>query len=261
MSQALDAVVITGAGQGLGKASALRMGKLGLPVLCIARSETADQTCQEIRDQGGEAEAMQVDLADVADAQSSVTDWIGSKPYRRLGVLLSAGTLGGRGGILDSEPGQWAEAYLTNVLGNLAVVKGLLPRMLDARFGRVIGLAGGGAAYAYPLFSAYALSKVAMVRAVENLQEELADKGDFACVCLAPGAMETEMLKQVRAAGAEVRTTVPVSESVDFVEAFFNAGKCGFSGRYLHVRDAWRVLLDSDQTLTGDAWLLRRINK
>lgn len=261
MNLVLDAAVITGAGRGLGRACALRLGALGLPVLCISRSQTALQTCEDIRKGGGQAEAIQIDLANPLSSQLTVTDWIRSKRYRRLGVLLSAGTLGSVGGILDSDPSVWAEAYITNVLGNLAVVKGLIPRMLDAKFGRIVGLAGGGAAYAYPRFSAYALSKVAMVRAMENLHEELAGKGNFASVCLAPGAMQTDMLDEVVAAGAEVRTLVPIDEPVDFVEAFFSASRCLFSGRYLHVRDAWRELLDSDESLQGDIWYLRRLEE
>lgn len=119
-------------------------------------------------------------------------------------------------------------------------------------------LSGGGAAYAYPLFSGYALSKTAMVRATENLHEELKGLGDFLSVCVAPGAMETDMLAQVRAAGAEVRTTVSLEEPVEFVTAFLETRECAFSGRFVHVRDAWRESMQQNP-MEKDQWLLRRI--
>jgi NAD(P)-dependent dehydrogenase (short-subunit alcohol dehydrogenase family) len=154
----------------------------------------------------------------------------------------------------------WARTLQVNLLGNLAVVRALLPRMLENAFGRIVTIAGGGAAYGFPLFSAYALSKVATVRATENLELELRGKGDFMAVCLAPGAMATRMLDSVRAAGAEVRTTVGIAEPVEFVARFIQARSCAFSGRFVHVRDDWRSWM-SPTTLPGEQWLLRRVEK
>lgn len=183
--------------------------------------------------------------------------WISAKPYRRLAVVLAAGTLGERGGLGDGDLGDWTRTFQTNVIGNLAVAKALLPTMKAAGFGRIVALAGGGAAYAYPLFSGYALSKTALVRAVENLAVELRGSGDFLTVCLAPGAMETDMLAAVRAAGAEVRTTVPIEEPVAFIREFIQAKGCGFSGRFVHVRDDWRAWLSAGE-IPDERWLLRR---
>jgi NAD(P)-dependent dehydrogenase (short-subunit alcohol dehydrogenase family) len=120
-------------------------------------------------------------------------------------------------------------------------------------------IAGGGAAYAYPLFAAYAASKAATVRIAENLAEEGRIHPNFATVALAPGAMETAMLAKVRAAGAEVRTTVPMEEPVRFLEAFLLSDRCGFSGRFVHVRDPWREWLNGDSEVPAQQWRLRRV--
>lgn len=255
----LDAVIITGASRGLGRAVALMAGDL-THVLCIARSDTTDTTCAEIVARGGTAESLPLDLAHLHTITEQVGAWISVRSQCRLAVVLAAGTLGSVGGLSDSDMTDWAQTFQTNVLGNLAVVKALLPRMQKARFGRIVTFAGGGAAYAYPLFSGYAISKTAMVRATENLDAELRGQGDFLTVCIAPGAMETEILAQVRAAGAEVRTTVPIHESVEFVRQFIEAKTCGFSGRFVHVRDSWREYLNSEPLL-DDRWLLRRTEK
>lgn len=119
---------------------------------------------------------------------------------------------------------------------------------------------GGGAAYSFPIFPAYSASKTAMVRITENINEDLKGKGDFAIVCLAPGAVETEMLKEVRLAGAEVKTVVEISEPLTFVQEFINAKSCSFSGSLVHVRDNWKDYLNSNKSLGEDThWKLRRI--
>ena len=255
-----DVAVVTGAGRGLGKAVAVRLAELNIPVLCISKSKKAADTCAEIQGAGGKAESILVDLGDLSAVQSRVSEWAAMHRSKRLAVILAAGTLGLRGGIIDGNLSDWSVSYRVNVLGNLAVIKALLPLMIQERFGRIITIAGGGAAYAYPLFSGYALAKTALVRATENLDSELRGKGDFLTVCLAPGAMETEMLRQVRAAGAEIQTTVPMEEPVKFIEAFVTASSCTFSGRFVHVRDDWKAQLNSSAGLARpDLWLLRRI--
>ena len=255
-----DAVIITGAGRGLGRAVAHRCAADGLPVLCIARTENADATRDALLSTGARAESLVVDLADLTATEEAVRHWIDAQPYRRLAVVCAAGTVGEPGGIFDGDLADWARTFQTNVLGNLAVVRALLPRMIEAGFGRIVTVAGGGAAYAYPLFSGYSLSKTAIVRATENLDAELRGKGDFRTVCLAPGAMETDMLARVRAAGAEVKTTVAMEEPVEFIARFLTAEACGFSGRFVHVRDAWREWMKPD-AVPGERWLLRRIEQ
>lgn len=147
-----------------------------------------------------------------------------------------------------------------NLNGNFAVLKGLLPKMIENKFGRIVAFAGGGAAYQYPLFKAYSASKTAIVRTVENLHEEFKGYGDFSIVALAPGAVETDTLRSVRKAGAEVKTVVDISEPVTFVREFLESERCNISGSFVHVRDNWRYYLNSNNQLSQDSlWKLRRI--
>src|SRR5262249_37177024 len=155
----------------------------------------------------------------------------------------------------------WSEVFCTNVLGNLAVLRACLPTMRNEGFGRTVALAGGGAAYGYPEFSAYALSKAALVRAIENADLELGAMGDLAFVALAPGAVETDMLAKVRAAGGRIRTITSAQEAAAFVTAFFSSENArALSGRFVHVRDDWTALLTAGaRELPADQWKLRRI--
>jgi len=258
----VDCAIVTGAGRGIGQGIALELARAGAHLLVVSRTSTCRETERRIKADGGRADSLQIDLADHRRVEPAISAWLREHPSKRIAVVLAAGVVGPRGPLLESDLAEWLNCYAVNVVGNLAVVKGALPAMLDGRFGRIVGFAGGGSAYAYPLFPAYSASKTAMVRAIENLHEDLAGKGDFATVCLAPGAVETDMLQSIRQAGAEVRTTVDMREPVSFVRDFVAADRCGFSGCFVHVRDGWPRYLGTDEHLPNTAlWKLRRIEE
>jgi len=57
-----------------------------------------------------------------------------------------------------------------------------------------------------------------------------------------------------------VKTTVAMEEPVDFLRSFLTSKSCGFSGCFVHVRDSYRHLLNSDsRPATDSQWKLRRI--
>jgi NADP-dependent 3-hydroxy acid dehydrogenase YdfG len=255
-----DVVIVTGAGRGIGRSIALDFGDAGVPVLCISRSHNAAATAAAIRERGGTADSISVDLADFEEAGSRVRSWLATNNHKRVGVVLAAATLGPAGSLNGSPLAAWDFAWRVNVLGNLAVVQAVLPTMIEHKFGRLVFFAGGGSAYAYPIFPAYAATKTAMVRAVENLHEDLKEKGDFSVAILAPGAVETDTLAAVRQNNGHVRTTVKMEEPVNFVRQFVLARTCAFSGCFVHVRDEWASLLNSSKELAGeDLWKLRRM--
>jgi NAD(P)-dependent dehydrogenase (short-subunit alcohol dehydrogenase family) len=256
----VDLVVISGAGRGIGKAVALDLGKRKIHILCISKSENAELTKNEIINNGGTADCLILDISDYRETEKIVKKWIDSHPFKKIGVVLAASMLGPKGNFLDCNLSEWERCLDTNLIGNLAILKGLLPRMIENKFGRIVFFAGGGSAYAYPLFKAYSASKTVVVRTVENLHYDLIEEGNFAIISLAPGAVDTDMLSAVREAGAEIKTIVNISEPVFFVREFIESRQCNFSGSFVHVRDNWKEYLNSNNQLShGSIWKLRRI--
>ena len=112
---------------------------------------------------------------------------------------------------------------------------------------RVAFFAGGGAAYGYPEFSGYALSKVATVRAAENIGLEFEQREiNASIIAVAPGAVDTEMLATVIAYGGVVKTKTDISEPVSFVRRFLldQIPSLELNGRFIHVRDDVSQILD-----------------
>jgi NAD(P)-dependent dehydrogenase (short-subunit alcohol dehydrogenase family) len=174
-------------------------------------------------------------------------------------VILAAAVLGPRGDGTSFDLAAWENTFQVNVLGNLAAVNALLPEMLRTGFGRIVFFAGGGAALPLPVFPAYGASKIAIARIVEDLHHQLAPRGDFAVVSLAPGSNPTRTLAAVRAAGGTVRTLCAISESVDFIARFLSDDVRSMSGRLVHVRDDWSEL--SAEDAPADHWTLRRVQR
>ena len=258
---AIDLAIVTGAGRGIGKATALALGKQGVPTLCISRTATCSDVASEIIAGGGRAEALCLDLADYSAVRRHLSEFLKRKrPSSRLAIVAAAGILGPKGPTWDSDLEGWDHTFRVNVLGNTAVLQAALPIMRESGFGRVVMFAGGGSAYAYPTFPAYAISKTALVREVENIGVEMEQVRDFSIVMLSPGAVETDMLSDIRAAGAEIRTPTGVAEAVGFISSFLAAADARkLSGRFIHVRDTWREFVaDPDRALADDLWKLRR---
>jgi len=255
-----EIVIITGAGQGLGKEVALSLAEENVQTLLISKTKNCKTVAKTINKIGVLCESLVLNIADLNDTENEIMHWISQHPNKKIGIVLCASRLGSVGGVLDSDLDVWLDTYKTNVLGNLAVIKGLIPNMLSTKFGKILFLAGGGSCYGYPLFSGYSLSKTATVREAENLWLELKDKGDFSVACLSPGAMDTKMLEQVKKAGAEVKTTVDIQEPVDFIKEFLKAENCSFNGKLVHVRDDWKKYFMTENTFQqSDVWNLRRI--
>lgn len=253
----IDYALITGAGSGIGRAIAMRLAELKIPQILVGRAESTGQTRDLIQSRGGKAEIFACDLENIFSCQSDLFSLLASKQAKRWGAVLAAAILDSKG--KASMASDYEKVFRVNLLGNLAVLEACIPNMTKDHFGRAIFFAGGGAAYAYPDFPAYALSKVSTVRLVENLSVIYPPSTGCCFVCLAPGAVDTPMLSKVVAAGGEIKTRTSIAEPVSFVEHYFLATSSLVSGRYLHVRDNWKAMLNEITIPQGDEYYLRRV--
>src|SRR4029077_6160845 len=91
------------------------------------------------------------------------------RKFGPIAVLVNcSGVLGPVGATYKVPLHDWRRALEINLFGGFYLVRAIVPSMLAAGGGKIILLSGGGAAYSRPQFTAYAASKVAVVRFVEN---------------------------------------------------------------------------------------------
>jgi NAD(P)-dependent dehydrogenase (short-subunit alcohol dehydrogenase family) len=252
----LDLLVVSGASRGIGNKIALDLASLAKTVLAIGSSQAiANEKFSKNTIQ------LQLDLENFQNVGHAVTDIIDLHSTLKIGVVLCASQIGAHGGIFESNLEDWNRLFKINVLGNIALLKAIIDHMPSNALIRVAFFAGGGAAYGYPEFSGYALSKVATVRAVENIGLEFEQKGiNGSIIAVAPGAVDTEMLATVVSYGGVIKTKTDISEPVSFVRRFLldQVPSSALNGRFIHVRDDVDQILDVIRDKT-DLFKLRRI--
>src|SRR6185437_7826120 len=198
-SQAVN-VLITGAGRGIGKRFALGFSASKARVGLLGRSQgELDVTKLEIEDKGGAALRLRADVRNF-DQMTAAVDRM-SREWGGVDTLIAnAGVQGPIGLFAENKPAAWQELFETNVIGVMNSCRSVLPAMVARRAGKIIVIAGQGAATPRPRFAAYAASAAAVVRLVESLAEEVRDD-NVQINCLYPGETYTSMTDEILHAG------------------------------------------------------------
>lgn len=252
----LDLLIITGASKGIGASIASKCSSISKKMIAIASSEKVASI--NISNNNCKLMPLRLDLSNYNNIYNIISDTVSKlENINNFGIVLCGAQIGEPGGLLTSDLDHWNNLYSCNLLGNLAVVKGCTKLIKSAK-SKIVFFAGGGAAFAYPDFSGYALSKVATVRAAENLSVELSGAGyDTSVISVAPGAVATDILDKVIASGSKIRTKTDISEPTNFVYNFLNDKfpTKELNGKFLHVRDN----INSIDFSNDDILKLRRI--
>jgi len=187
-----NVVWITGASSGIGKAMAFEWARLGFKVVLSARrKELLEEIALEIRNSGGEALVVPVDIMEeksIEDAvQRIITTW------GRLDIAVANAGFGVFGGIDKLTAKDWNRQLQGNVTGLALTIKYTLPHLKQNQ-GR-IGLVGSVGAYLpNPNVGAYGASKAAVNSIGLTLQVELMGTG-VSCTTIHPGFVESEIAR------------------------------------------------------------------
>jgi 3-oxoacyl-[acyl-carrier protein] reductase len=122
--------------------------------------------------------------------------------FGRIDVLVNAaGSYGPIGPLWEVDPEEWVNAFSVNVFSAFLLCQAVLPHMIRTRRGKIVHFSGRGATAPLPRFTAYGVSKGALVRLTETLAEEVRAY-NIQINAIAPGAVDTKLQDQVLAAGA-----------------------------------------------------------
>ena len=192
--------IVTGSGRGIGKAIAVGFAREGANLVVVARTfSEVLETAKEIEALGGEALPLKVDVSSRSGVETMVHKAL--EKFGRIDILVNnAGMLGPLGPLYENDVDEWIKTINVNLIGTFLCCRAVLPVMIKQRKGKIINLSGGGAAYPKPFFSAYAVSKAAIVRLTETLAEEVKEY-NIQVNAIAPGPVKTRMQEQVVKAG------------------------------------------------------------
>jgi NAD(P)-dependent dehydrogenase (short-subunit alcohol dehydrogenase family) len=269
--------LITGGSQGLGLEIARAYLEAGVDGLCIcARGSGALQAAVEeldgLRAPEQRVVAVTADVSVPEDVerlvQSAVSELGG------LTILVSnAGVYGPMGVVTEADWPAWVRAVEINLFGSVLLARAVAPHLTRRGYGKIVQLSGGGATGPLPRLSAYAASKVAVVRFAETLACELREHG-VDVNSIAPGALNTRMLDDVLAAGSEQvgeafyqraleqrhSGGIPPRRGAELAVFLASAASDGITGKLLSaVWDPWPALSEHRADLDSDVYTLRRI--
>jgi 3-oxoacyl-[acyl-carrier protein] reductase len=265
-------VLITGAGRGIGKRLALGFAAEGARVGLLARSEAEiDLAKLEIEQAGGTALRLRADVRHPEEMAHAVERM--RSVFGAIDVLICAAAVQGPiGPFVTVKAKAWNETLETNLIGVANSCRAALPPMIEKRSGKVILISGGGSAYSRPNFTAYGVSKTAVVRFAETLAEEVADY-NIQVNCIAPGAAYSHMTDEILQAGEDragakeiadaerVRITGGIAPEKQVALALFLASERSnhISGKLIHVNDEWKRY--EQESMRPDLFTLRRVQK
>ncbi|RJQ77707.1 SDR family NAD(P)-dependent oxidoreductase [Pseudonocardiaceae bacterium YIM PH 21723] len=188
--------VITGAGSGIGAATALDLAKAGHHVVLVGRrKERLTAVAEQIHQAGGTADTAAVDVTD----RSAVEAFAAT--LERCDVLVNnAGGAFGTEIIGAADPTDWRAMYEVNVLGSLQVTQSLLPKLIASGNGTVVVVSSTAAFTTYEGGGGYSAAKHGQHALAGALRLELCGQ-PVRVIEIAPGMVHTEEFSRNRYRG------------------------------------------------------------
>ena len=213
--------LITGAGKGLGRSTALHLAANGVHIIGTYKSskDEAQAVASEIEGHGVKAAMLPLDAEadDFAGFAEQVAGALsGTFGQGRLDVLVNNAGIGTYAAFADTTGDEIDQLYRIHVRTPFLLTQTLLPHMNDG--GRVLFVSSGLARFALPGYAAYASMKGAIEVLTKYAAKELGARG-IRVNCIAPGAIETDF------GGGAVRDNPDLNGYVASMTALGRAGK------------------------------------
>jgi NAD(P)-dependent dehydrogenase (short-subunit alcohol dehydrogenase family) len=187
------AVVVTGAGNGIGRAIATTFAAADAAVMCLdIDADAAEETARRIASAGGRAQAQRCDVSLEVDTLAAAE--AAQSAFGAIHVLINAAaTDDPNGTVLDITPAEWTRVFAVNVMGAYLMSRAVLPAMVAAGGGSIIHIASQLGRVGAPARTAYCSSKGAIIQLAKAMAVDHAAQ-NIRVNALSPGAIETQRL-------------------------------------------------------------------
>jgi NAD(P)-dependent dehydrogenase (short-subunit alcohol dehydrogenase family) len=186
--------LITGAGSGIGQASARLFAREGAHVVVADVDDRgAKATVAEIRKGGGQAVAEHVDVTDESETVALTARVV--KRLKRIDVLFNNAGVSGVGDIIETEPELFDRVMRVNVRGVYLMSRAVVPVMVRQRSGSIINMSSCIAEIGLARRVSYAASKGAVLAMTKSMQVDVAQHG-IRVNALLPGTIMTPFVER-----------------------------------------------------------------
>ncbi|WP_262174100.1 3-ketoacyl-ACP reductase [Saccharococcus sp. Marseille-Q5394] len=183
--------IITGAGRGIGRATAIAFAKEGIHLGLIGKTEAnLDKVAEELREFGVN---VSIAAADVADNESVIAavEHIKSE-LGPIDILINNAGIGKFGKFLELTPEEFKNIIDVNLMGMYYVTRAVLPEMIERQTGDIINVSSTAGQKGAPVTSAYSASKFGVLGLTESLMLEVR-KQNIRVTALTPSTVATDL--------------------------------------------------------------------
>jgi dihydroanticapsin dehydrogenase len=181
--------IVTGAGSGIGQASAIRLAEEGATVICAdINGEAVDATVKQIIDSGLKAEGQVIDISD-SQACTEIVDSTAAK-FGSVDILVNNAGVN-LPGVFHEVTNETIDRTLNvNVKGAMYLTRAALPHMLKNQRGSIVNMSSVNGLVSEPYLSVYSASKGAIVMFTRGIALDYAKTG-IRCNAICPGWVDT----------------------------------------------------------------------
>jgi NAD(P)-dependent dehydrogenase (short-subunit alcohol dehydrogenase family) len=246
--------IITGAGSGIGAATALRYGSEGARIVCAdIDGVAAEAIAQQIADQGGDAVAVAVDVSDQAQTERMAD--LALEHFGTIDVLYANAGIAGTGTAKDTTVEMWDRVIAVNLTGVWLSMRAVLPTMVEHGGGAIINQASIGGLIGVPGIFPYAAAKAGVIGMTRQAAVDFGPH-DVRINAIAPGTAPTPLVT----ATYEARAGMTGGQGADAEEALARVANRYPIGRLGTVEDIANLalFLGSDEAawITGSIYVI-----
>lgn len=185
--------IVTGAGQGIGKAIALRLANAGADVAIMdINLSAAEAAARDIEDVGRKALPLQADVSQASAVNTAVAQVLSS--FGRVDILVNNAGIAGRTlPLIELEVTDWNAVMGVNLTGVFLCCKAVIDTMIAQDYGRIVNIASIAGKEGNPTLIPYSVSKAGVICLTKALAKEVTDY-NILVNAVSPAVIETPIL-------------------------------------------------------------------
>ena len=207
--------IITGGGNGIGKATCEYMAELDCTVIVAdIKEDDAKKVADGIQKNGGKALAMKVDVTQKSEVNQMVADTL--KAYGKIDILFNNAGTDIKGHISELKEETWDFLIALNLKGTFLPTQAVAKHMMERKYGRIINMSSMAGKTGEPLTFAYNTTKFGIIGFTQAIALDLGPH-NITVNAVCPGAVATELHAKSVAQSAAIKGMTPE----DFLQEFF----------------------------------------
>ncbi|MEK4230908.1 3-ketoacyl-ACP reductase [Solibacillus sp. FSL H8-0538] len=209
--------LITGAGRGIGRATAIAFAQEGINVGLVGRTlENLQQVAEELKQYNVKVAVASADVSDLASITAAVESIRGE--LGAIDILVNNAGISKFGSFMDLTPEEWTNIIDVNVKGVYYTTHAVLPEMIERKSGDIINISSTAGQKGAPITSAYTASKAAVIGMSESLMLEVR-KHNVRVVTLTPSTVATDMAVELNLTDGNPEKVMQAEDLADLMVA------------------------------------------